>query len=94
MSNFIYELSPTFTLGLVVLAFMFRIYKRSISTFVIIMLSAIVTNLNNLGYQDYSTTLVFLTIPMLLMRAIMKPETDSIIQKPFCGIEKRNKRRI
>ena len=94
MSNFIYELSPTFTFGLLALAFMFRIYKRSISTFAIIAMSVVVINLNNSGYQDLSSVLIFFTLISLLIRASMKPETDSIVQKPFCGVEKRNKRRI
>jgi len=93
MSNFIYELSPTFTFGLLALIFIFKIYQRSISTFVIILVSTIVVNLNSYGYQEYSSSIILVSLAGLLVRAMVKPMNDNWIHFPYNGIEKRKKRK-
>ena len=89
MSTFIYELSPTFTFGLLALIFIFKIYQRSISTFIIILVSAIVVNLNTYGYQEYSSSIVLFSLVGLLIRAMVKPMDDRLIHFPYCGKERR-----
>ena len=93
MSNFIYDLSPTFTFGLLALSFLFKIYKRSVSTFVIIVVSASVVNLNHYGHQEYSSTIILISLAGLLIRAMVKPTNDSWIHSPYSGVEKRKRRR-
>ena len=93
MSMFIYDFSPTFTLALLTLSFMFKIYRRSVSTFVIILVSAVVSNINHYGYQDYSSVIVLISLIFLMIRAMVKPTNDHWIHYPYHGIEKRKKRK-
>lgn len=93
MSLFIYEFTPTFTLTLLALSFMFNIHHRSVSTFVIILVSAIVTNLDHYGYQEYSQLVIIISLAGLLIRAMTKPDNDRVFHPPYLGIEKRKKKR-
>lgn len=93
MGMFIYELSPTFTLGLLALSILFRVPQRSISTFVIILASSLVVNLNHNGYQEYSSPIILIALAFLLVRAMMKPANDKWICKPYHGKERRKRRK-
>jgi len=94
MSMFIYELSPTFTLGLLALSFLFRVPQRSVSTFIIILTSSLVVNLNHNGHQEYSSLLILIALIFLLVRAMMKPANDKWICRPYHGKERRKRRKI
>jgi len=93
MSLFIYELSPAFIFGLLALTLIFKIYQRSVSTFVIILVSATVVNLNYYGYQEYSSIIILVSLAGLLIRAMVKPTNDNWIYFPYNGVDKREKRR-
>lgn len=93
MSIFIHELSPTFTFGLLALTLMFKIYQRSVSTFVIILVSTIVVNLNDHGYQEYSSSVILVSLTGLLIRAMVKPANDSWVHFPYCVEEKRKRKK-
>ena len=93
MSLFMYEFSPTFTFGLLALALIFKIYQRSISTFVIIIVTTAVVNLNYYGYQEYSSSIILVSLAGLLIRAMVKPTNDHLVHFPYHGVEKRKKRR-
>jgi len=93
MSMFIYQFLPTFTLGLVALSILFKIPKRSVSTFVIIITSSMVVNLNYRGYVEYSSIVILLALTFLLVRAMMKPANDKWICRHYHGKERRKRRK-
>ncbi len=50
MTSYLFDFMPFFTGGIMALSLLFRIYKRSIATFIIIISQTIVVNLIIYGY--------------------------------------------
>ena len=88
--EFIYGLLPYFTLALLALALLFKIHKRSVSTFLTILASALVINLNRYGFGDSASLVLLIFLIVLLFRAILKPTNDTFLVKTYIGAERRN----
>lgn len=94
MSNdLIVEFTMVLSGGFLALSMLFKIYKRSISTFSVFVAFAIVSNLLYYGYVELAMCALIISLVLLLLRAIMKDDNDTIFVKPYKGTEKRNKRR-
>lgn len=76
MTSYLYEFIPFFTGGIVALSLLFKIYKRSITTFIYIISQQIVINLFIYGYMDEALIVMLLTMVTLLVRAMAKSDND------------------
>lgn len=92
MISFLVDLIPYFSFGLLALAILFKIYRRSISAFIAILSNAIVVNLFFYGYFDIGILVLFASLLVIFFRAMIKPENDKFIVRPYHGLEKRHNR--
>jgi len=81
MNMQLYELIPFFSLGLFALAFRYKIYKRSVSTFLTIIMVALSSNLVYYGYINSAIVFTLMIVTILLYRAIIKPTDDTFLIK-------------
>jgi len=93
MSNYIYLLVPYFSMGMLALSILFKLYKRSISSFMTFMMIAVVSNAVYYGYVEIGLDILVVFMVFLMLRALNKPDNDTIYPKIYRGEEKRNRRR-
>ena len=73
----IYTLVPIFSTGMLAFILLFKLYKRSVSATLTILIMAIVMNLAKEGYLDYAGLVAMTGTLAIACRGMMKPETDS-----------------
>ncbi len=83
------DLVAVFTLSLLALALLFRVYKRSVSTFVIILALSILEINAELRVCPYGDGLMVIILAALLLRVIAKEPHDKIFHMPYKGKERR-----
>jgi len=76
MTSYVFDFMPLFTGGILALSLLFKIYKRSIATFIIILSQMIVVNLMMYGYIHEALLAMIVTTIILLIRAMAKSDTD------------------
>jgi len=81
MTYYVFDFMPFFTGGIMALSLLFRIYKRSIATFIIIISQMIVVNLITYGYVYEASITMILTTSILLVRAMAKSDNDKFFSK-------------
>jgi len=81
MTTYLYDFIPFFVGGIVALLLLFRIYKRSVTTFVYIVSQTVVINLIIYGYIDEALIVMLLTMVILLVRAMTKSDNDKFFSK-------------
>ena len=91
MSPFLYQAVPFISAVLFLLMFQWKIWKRSISSFVAVSGLMLISNLMHFGYIDMGFIFILLTIVLLLLRAMTKPENDKLIYSSYQGKERRGK---
>lgn len=89
MSEFIYTLVPSFSLGMVALSLMYKIHIRSVSTFITFVMVASVSNLILLGHIDCSMYVLVAFMVVLMYRAMQKDTVDRFIVTKYRGKERR-----
>ena len=70
---------PTFAMGLLALIFLFKLYKRSISTTISIVTFAIASNLHFYGYINSCGEVLLAGMALLVIRGMLKPDDDKVI---------------
>ena len=78
-------IAPVFSTGILALALLFRVHKRSISTFIIFIIIAIMSNAIKYGYIETALATLMLGQFFLLVRAMLKPSNDKVFYKPQEG---------
>lgn len=81
MTSYLFDFMPFFTGGIMALSLLFRIYKRSVATFIIIISQTIVVNLIIYGYVNEALLTMIFTIIILLIRAMAKSDNDKFFSK-------------
>lgn len=89
MSEFIYTLVPSFSLGMVALSLIYKIHIRSVSTFITFVMVASVSNLILLGHIDCSMYVLVAFMVVLMYRAMQKDTVDRFIVTKYRGKERR-----
>jgi len=89
MSEFIYTLVPSFSLGMVALSLIYKIHVRSVSTFITFIMVATVSNLILAGYIDCSMYVLVGFMVVLMYRAMQKDAVDSFMVTKYNGTERR-----
>jgi len=92
MSQELYTLIPMISLAMVFFSFSMKIYKRSISSFISILMISISSNLAYYGYIDLASMAVLIFMVVMFYRAMVKPENDSFFIHRYNGEERRNVR--
>jgi len=78
MSTVLYDFIPTASLALVALLLLYRIHRRSVSTFVSVSGISVALNLAHYGYLDAAAGVALLTMILLVYRAMLRPPTDHL----------------
>ena len=89
MSEFIYTLVPSFSLGMVALSLMYKIHIRSVSTFITFIMVATVSNLILLGHIDCAMYMLVGFMVVLMYRAMQKDAVDSFMVTKYRDKERR-----
>lgn len=89
MSEFIYTLIPSFSLGMVALSLMYKIHIRSVSTFITFIMVATVSNLILVGHIDCAMYMLVAFMVILMYRAMQKDTVDRFIVTKYKGAERR-----
>lgn len=75
----IYEFFPMFSGGLIALSLLFKIHKRSVSTFIHIISQAVALHLVYCSEMEIAIILLLTTTSILLIRAMLKDDNDKLI---------------
>ena len=67
---------------------------RSISSFMTFVMIAVVSNAIYYGFVEFGLDVLVIFMVVLMLRALNKPDNDTIYPKIYRGQEKRNKRKI
>ena len=86
--EYLYSFFPLFSGGLVALSIMFKIHKRSVSTFIYLLSQASVLHLISYGYIEWAIVLTLITMFVLLLRAMMKEDSDECMIKRRVNVKK------
>jgi|GEM_PF-3742534 len=89
MTEFMINLSPYFTLGLIALSLLFKLHKRSVSTFITIVMAGVIVNMFYYGMSECAVMMFILFLVVIFFRAMIKPETDTFFIKVYKGEERR-----
>jgi hypothetical protein len=89
MTEFLINLSPYFTFGLIALSLLFKLHKRSVSTFITIVMSGVIVNMFYYGMSECATAIFIIFLIVIFFRAMIKPENDTFIVRKYRGEERR-----
>lgn len=89
----LYHLIPALSLGLAVLSIIYKLHRRSVSSFLTIIMVALSSNAIYYGLFSLSMIVVFVFTMVIFMRGIMKADNDKFSIDMYSGKEKRNIRR-
>lgn len=81
MTSYALHFMPLFTGGILALSLLFKIYKRSVATFIIILSQMIVVNLIMYGYIHEAILTMIATTIILLIRAMAKSDKDKFFNR-------------
>ncbi len=77
MSATLFNFIPFFSGVIAIMVFQFNIYKRSKSTFLTVLSFVFTANAMAYGYLDMGVIVMIVSIIVLIVRAVMKPDTDT-----------------
>lgn len=86
MSTYMYMLVPYMSLGILAIAIRFKLHKRSVTTFMSLVMIAVTSISFYYGYIEFGicTTVVYIAVAML--RAMCKPQTDRFFTDSHCSV--------
>lgn len=79
MSPILYHFTPVLLGAIFVLSIKFKIYKRSVSTFITLFALALSATLMHFGMFDQAIIVILITAVVLLYRAMTKDQTDVLV---------------
>lgn len=82
MSLYLYHLVPILSGMYIALAFIFKIYKRSVNGFIGIVGIAIITTCMSYGYINAGLIIIPILTTTLLVRSLLKNDDDKWIHFP------------
>ena len=85
---------PYFLFTLFGLSLTTKIYKRSISTFIIIIGASVSSTFHYYEMYEYASLAVIITLGVIFIRAMLKADIDTFIVRTYSGKEKRNQTKI
>lgn len=89
MSEFIFTLVPTFSLGMVALSLIYKIHKRSVSAFITFVMVASVSNLIMIGSIECAMYVLIAFMVVIMYRAMQKDASDNFMVNKYRGKERR-----
>jgi len=89
MTQTLYTLVPMLSLVMFVMSFTMRIYRRSVSSFITILMVAISSNAMYYGYIEFGLISIVLLMIIMFYRAVVKPANDSFIIHKYNGEDRR-----
>jgi len=92
MSVGLYTFVPILANAMFVLSLLMKVYRRSISSFIAIMMFFISSNLAYYGFATHSIVAICFFMIVMFIRSVSKPENDTFIVKKYNGHERRNRK--
>ena len=74
----IYLFFPMFANGMVALSFLFKLYKRSISSFIMYIAIALTSNIMYAGHIEIGLLVMIIVMIAVMVRAMTKCDADSL----------------
>jgi len=79
MTITLYTLVPMLSIVLFTMSLTMKIYKRSVSSFITIIMVAVASNSMYYGYINFGLVTIVVLMVVMFLRAVTKADTDSFL---------------